>query len=100
MHEIVLIYASQNPVCVRGHVASFIRLDLDRRMVYLKFLLEQLSNFVKSIAWIDVCNDMGSQNWLSFSKGVYVKIVNLINDRQLQNRVIIQLLQRPRNQHL
>ena len=88
MHKIVLVYASKNSVCIGGHVASLIRFDLDCRLVNLEFLLKELSNFVESIAWIDVCHHMSSQYWLAFPKRVHVKIVNLINDRQLQKELL------------
>ena len=83
MHEIVLVYASKNSICIGGHMASLIRFDLNCRLINLELLLKEFSDFVESIAWIDVCYNMSSQDRLAFSERVYVKIVNLIDDRQL-----------------
>ena len=60
-----------------------IRFYLDCRQVDVKFVLAELSDLVKRIAWVVVAHNVRSEDSLAFTERVNVEVVDFVDDIEL-----------------
>ena len=70
-------------------MAFLIRLDLDRRVENLEFLLEELGDLVQGVAGIGIGHDVSCQDGLAFSKRANMQVMDFINHIELKAKLLI-----------